>query len=167
MRRVFRRLPLASVVSMWGGEGVGKKKLGHPCWFKLFDSHLELFEAAPPEAVKDGLCAALRYLTDKELPSLESGAQMIFMVLKRDLDLAWSTYEKKSEGGRRGNKTRWGMVSECDTQRYHPILSDQVVSDGIQKPRGFTRASNTAAPAVQGGERLVDDLDLGYLGVEK
>lgn len=145
---------------------MGKKKSGHPCWFKLFDSHLGLLETAPPEAVKDGLCAALSYLAAKELPSLNSEAQMLFMVLKRDLDLAWDTYEKKSEGGKQGNKIRWPKVSECDTMRSLCIADNRIGSDGIEKPRGFI-GGNIAAPAVQGGERLVEEFDLGYLGVSE
>lgn len=149
---------------------MGKKKTGRPCWFKLFDSHLELFEAAPPEAVKAGICSALRSLRGEEVETNDPIALMVFGAVKPSIDAAWDQYRRMSSGGSRGNAKRY-MVSGGDTSRQEAIPGRTRVSGGIQKKedRGLLSSArgDTAAPAVQGGERLVEEFDLGYLGVDE
>lgn len=149
---------------------MSKKKSGRPCWFKLFDSHLELLEAAPPEAVKAGLCSALRSLRGEEVEVNDLAALMVFGAVKPSIDAAWDEYRRMSSGGSRGNAKRY-MVSGGDTSRQEVIPGRAGVSGGKQKieDRRLLSSSvdNNAVPAVQGGERLVEEFDLGYLGVSE
>lgn len=89
--------------------------------------------------------AALHYLETGQPPSeINSTSGIVFAALKPAIDEAIADYQRKSEGGKAGNTKRWGgKVSDGIGERYSAILSDRLVSDGIEKieDRRYTESS--------------------------
>lgn len=134
---------------------MAKKKLGHPCWFKLWHRQRTVFEAADDAAVGQAVKAALLYLETGEKPKLDGSARLVFAGLCQDVDDARNDYRLKSKAGSEGNSRRWGKVSECDTGRYSANPSDTLYrkeSQGIEKPEASYR-DKTPAPGFDAGEQ--------------
>lgn len=142
---------------------LGKKKIGHASWFKLYaDQHGAIFEAVTDDCAGKAVKAALRYLKTGTLPDDLQGAELVvFASLKQSADDAIADYNRKSAGGKVGNKKRWSeTVSDGIGDRYSAIHSDHMVSLGIEKKedRYLLSEDNASVPAYESGEQPQSEL---------
>lgn len=76
-------------------------------WFKLWTNHLPVFEAAPDDALGRAIRAALVYCQTDQLPELDPLSNMLFVLLKKDVDESASMFQEAVEKGKRGANVRW------------------------------------------------------------
>ena len=98
-------------------------------WFKLWTNHLPVFEAAPDDALGRAIRAALVYCQTDQLPELDPMANLIFAVLRKDIDEALAQFQEAVESGKRGATTRW---KKKESDNRDPMESD---GDPIQPYR--------------------------------
>ena len=98
-------------------------------WFKLWTNHLPVFEAAPDDALGRAIRAALVYCQTDQLPELDPLANLIFAVLRKDIDEALAQFQEAVESGKRGATTRW---KKKESDNRDPMESD---GDPIQPYR--------------------------------
>lgn len=98
-------------------------------WFKLWTNHLPVFEAAPDDALGRAIRAALVYCQTDQLPELDPMANLIFAVLRKDIDEALAQFREAVESGKRGATTRW---KKKESDNRDPMESD---GDPIQPYR--------------------------------
>jgi len=98
-------------------------------WFKLWTNHLPVFEAAPDDALGRAIRAALVYCQTDQLPELDPMANLIFAVLRKDIDEALAQFQEAVESCKRGATTRW---KKKESDNRDPMESD---GDPIQPYR--------------------------------
>ena len=76
-------------------------------WFKLWTRSLPVFQAAPDDALGRAVRAALIYCNSGEIPELDPMANMLFVLLKKDVDESASMFQEAVEKGKRGANVRW------------------------------------------------------------
>ena len=121
---------------MRGDGDMGKKKVGHASWFKLYsERHGEILNVVSDECAGKAVKAALNYLKTGMPPDNLQGVELVvFTSLKQSADEAIADYQKKSVGGKAGNERRWrGETQTGIGERYPAIPSDRMVSHGIEK----------------------------------
>ena len=90
-------------------------------WFKLWTRSLPVFQAAPDDALGRAVRAALIYCNSGEIPELDPMANLIFAVLRKDVDEALAQFQEAVESGKRGATTRWKKKASDNRE---PMESD-------------------------------------------
>ena len=90
-------------------------------WFKLWTRSLPIFQAAPDDALGRAIRAALVYCNSGEVPELDPMANLIFSVLRKDVDEAIVQFQEAVESGKRGATTRWKKTA---SDNRDPMESD-------------------------------------------
>lgn len=91
-------------------------------WFKLWTRSLPVFQAAPDDALGRAIRAALIYCNSGEVPELDPMANLIFSVLRKDVDEAIVQFQEAVESGKRGATTRWKKTA---SDNRGPMESDR------------------------------------------
>lgn len=75
-------------------------------WFKLWTSHLPVFEAVSDEMLGKAIRAALLYCQTEEVPQLDPMTNLLFVLLRRDIEDAKSKCQVAAENGKRAMEKR-------------------------------------------------------------
>ncbi len=86
---------------------MARNREGRPAWFKFFIHTLPVIEAVTDEAAGIALKALLQYANTREDQMLAGEAKIVYAACKQYVDEAYAEYQKASEAGKKGNKTRW------------------------------------------------------------
>lgn len=95
-------------------------------WFKLWTSHLPVFEAVSDEMLGKAIRAALLYCQTEEVPQLDPMTNLLFVLLRRDIEDAKSKCQVAAENGKRAMEKRWKNV---DNKSTDGITGDKVAID--------------------------------------
>ena len=95
-------------------------------WFKLWTSHLPVFEAVSDEMLGKAIRAALLYCQTEEVPQLDPMTNLLFVLLRRDIEDAKSKCQVAAENGKRAMEKRWKNADNRGTDR---ITDDKVAID--------------------------------------
>ena len=101
---------------------MGRKKAGHPTWFKLQSEREAFLRTLPAETAMSCIFNCFRYLETHKKPQLEPLDDVCFSVFLPDLEAAWAAYDQRTGAGFQASAGDGGTVVHGRDTSYTSAL---------------------------------------------